>query len=510
MSREFPKKFFMSHEFPNAEANSLRTMLPVDTKQTTRQAAARGSVAIKRHHLRRLQIVFCSALGAFLAWQVVSQSFAAYFAEFAPETALWLQPRQPLALVNLADRTLNVPKSTSASATENDHRDISTSARKDPNGSINGKSGSDNTRTSGGDTAQAAVPSHGTAAKIRAWAVSALMQDPLNARALRILGQLADAEKNESEALKFMQAAAQVSLHDSLAIYWLMLNAGKARNYRAAIDYADALLRTQPELGDYIMPLLAHMAEDKESNRLLEAVLESNPPWRSHFFAVLPTNVTDARAPLDLLFRLRTSSTPPTSAEIARYVEFLIGLKLYELAYYTWLQFLPADELHNADFLFNGRFSIKPSGLPFDWVMTPGSGVTIDIVPKPESNDEHALLIDFTFGRADYHSVKQLVMLAPGTYKFEGQYRGELVGPRGLKWRIACAGEQSTDVGESPMIIGRTPQWKPVAFSFTIPAGECRAQYVRLDLDARMASETFVSGSVLFADVRISRAGNPH
>ena len=219
--------------------------------------------------------------------------------------------------------------------------------------------------------------------------------------------------------------------------------------------------------------------------------------------------MTDARIPLELLSALRTSSTPPTPAEIGSYVNFLIGRKLYDLAYYTWLQFLPAAELRSAGLLFNGSFAAAPSGAPFDWQITSGSGVTIDIVPKPDSNGERALLVDFQYGRVDYRSVTELVMLAPGTYEFKGKYKGELVGPRGLKWRIVCTAGATTRVGESAMIIGRTPDWRNVGFTFTVPATDCRAQYVRLDLDSRMPSEQFVSGSILFDDLQISRLANP-
>src|SRR5262249_10955762 len=68
---------------------------------------ARG-VAPKTRSLGRLRIAVLCVVSIFLAWLVIRQSFAAYFAYFAPETALWLQPQQPLALVNLADQTLNL------------------------------------------------------------------------------------------------------------------------------------------------------------------------------------------------------------------------------------------------------------------------------------------------------------------------------------------------------------------------------------------------------------------
>jgi hypothetical protein len=200
---------------------------------------------------------------------------------------------------------------------------------------------------------------------------------------------------------------------------------------------------------------------------------------------------------------------PPTSADLLVYINFLIGRKLYSLAYYTWLQSLPAEKLQQAGLLYNGSFETPPSGLPFDWNIRRGSGVTIDIVPRPDKSDKHALLIDFQLGRVDYHSISELVMLAPGTYEFRGEYKGHLVGPRGVKWRVLCANETVTNGGESPMIMG-IKDWQTVAFTFTVPDKDCPAQYVRLDLDARTTSEHFISGSILFDDLQISRAsGEP-
>ena len=89
------------------------------------------------------------------------------------------------------------------------------------------------------------------------------------------------------------------------------------------------------------------------------------------------------------------------------------------------------------------------------------------------------------------------------------RYKGSLIGPRGMKWRVVCANGTLTSGGESPMITGMTPDWKNVTFTFTVPATNCPAQYVKLDLDARMASEQFISGSILFDELQISRVANP-
>jgi hypothetical protein len=491
---------------------------PERTKMALQSQQVRGRVqgdVAKTRTPGRTRIVVLSVFGILLAWLVVRQSFAAYFAYFAPQTALWLQPQQPLALVNLADHTLDQSLPLPGQGTVDQGSEQGENASVQPSGSSEKLPSSkleENDQTTGAkpsapDSAHPQVLPQATAAEVRAWAMSALIRDPLNARALRILGQLQAADKDYDAASKLMNVAAQVSLHESIAIYWSMLAAAQAKDYKTTTYYADVLLRTLPQLDKYVVPILAKIAEDKGASALVEAVLDKNPPWRRRFFAALPNGVDDARTPLSLLLGLKTSPMPPTSDEVAPYIQFLIARKFYDLAYYTWLQFLPVEELRGAGLLFNGNFDVAPSGLPFDWVITPGSGVTVDIVPRPDNSGKHALLLDFAYGRVDYQSVKQLVMLAPGTYEFKGQYKGQLVGPRGLKWRIVCSGGPTIE--ESPMIIGMMPSWRTLAFTFTVPATGCPAQIVRLDLDARMASEQLVSGSMLFDELQISRVANP-
>jgi hypothetical protein len=456
----------------------------------------------------RLRTTIFVGLALILAWLVVSRSVAAYLADAAPHAALWLSPRQPEALVTLADRSLN--SSQDAVPLGLDEENQSLEARKNLANSPRNNGERVPAYSQRLDQAFSRIDQDRSVdlATLSDWAKAALTGGPLNARALRILGQLADIAKNNAGALKFMRAAAHLSLHEATAVYWLMLKSAEAKDYKTAIYYADALLRTEPRFSVYVVPIMARMMEEGESNKLLILALAGNPPWRKSFFAALPNNVTDARAPLDLLLALRTSSAPPTSEEFKPYLEFLIAHKFYDTAYYTWLQFLPPDKLRSAGLLFNGSFEAAPSGLPFDWLITPGSGVTIDIVPRSDKDGGHALLVDFQYGRVDYHSVTQLIMLTPGTYEFKTKYQGQLIGPRGLKWRIVCADKVTSPVGESPMINGIASAWRDVAFKFTIPSADCRAQYVRLDLDARMASEQIISGSMLFDELQIQRAAS--
>jgi tetratricopeptide (TPR) repeat protein len=397
-----------------------------------------------------------------VVWEVTSRTFAAYLAIAAPEQALVLRPHQSAALLSLADQKL---------------------------GEIAGDA------KSSGDLA--------VVGQLRVLTQAALSDAPLNARALRILGQLSDLAHDDTQAWKFMAASAHYSMNESPAVAWLADKSFEKEDYESALHYADVLLRTRPQLISYAMPMLGRLAEEKDAVSELKELLSKNPPWRPAFFEAIPRNVSDARTPLELLSAVKQSPSPPTNDDLRGYLNFLIARKLYALAYYAWLQFLPEDQLGSIGLLFNASFETEPSGLPFDWVIPPGTGVSVALAPAPDLEDGRALSIAFDQGRVEFPGITQLVVLPPGKYRFSARHLGEVIGQRGLKWRVSCAG--GANIGESAMIAGRLTAWKSFEFGFEVPGTECPAQYLRLDLDARMSSEQFVSGTVWADDAQLIR-----
>jgi hypothetical protein len=409
-----------------------------------------------------------------LAWLVLSTSLVAFLAVVAPQAALWLQPSDPEALTSLVERSLEPESAADASqqagAPEEPHASAGTAPQDD----------------------------------VRAWAETALASDPLNARALRNLGRLARAAGDEARERSFMQAAARRSIHEGFALDRLLRDSDERKDYDAALYYADALLRTNSRVMPRVLPVLGRIAEDPKANGRLDALLARNPPWRAAFLSALPRAVSDARTPLRILLALREAPSPPTLADIRDYVNVLTDHKLYELGYYTWLQFLPPEQLRVAGFLFNGSFELTPSGLPFDWVMRAGRGATVDIVRRPDETGERALMIGLGPGRVEFGGVAQTLLLPPGSYRFKAKYGGEITGPRGLVWRVTCTG-QGAPIGQSAMMVGAAKPWKSVVVPFTVPGTDCRAQQLRLSLDARMPSEQLVSGSIWYDELQIDR-----
>ena len=144
----------------------------------------------------------------------------------------------------------------------------------------------------------------------RTWAEWALRQDPLNARALRILAQIAEHDSDNVRTEALMRGAAQRSPQESLAIFWMMRQSYRDGDYAEAIRYADILLRTRPQLANHVFPMLGALPKYPTAKGELKSDAgERIPPWRVEFFDALPRNVTDARTPLELLLSLRDAAS---------------------------------------------------------------------------------------------------------------------------------------------------------------------------------------------------------
>jgi hypothetical protein len=446
-------------------------------------------------------------LTLFLVWEVMTRSLVAYLADANPELAVRLRFNSPSAVLNIAHATLSRdPSMKNVEPVEPLPRDGSSRLTVVAKGTQSANSIDPTLRPKplAEDSALSTAIDSPAMAQIRTGAERALLADPLNARALRILGQLS---RGASKAV-FMQAAARRSLLESEAVFWLMRKNYEDGDYRSAARNADLLLRTRPLSQTAVQAataVLARIAETPATSGELKQLLASNPRWRSHFLTVLPGNISSATTPLDLLLALRDTPTPPTASEIGPYLKFLIEHKLYDLAYYSWLQFLSPAQLNKVGLLFNGSFEVNPTSLPFDWTFVADSGATIEIADRTDGRGEHALLLEFGGGRVEGLSVSQMVILAPGDYRFRGTYMADIVTQRGLQWRVACAGKSWRVIGESPIVIEAKSDWRDFEFSFTVPTSDCPLQSVQLLFTARSASEQFISGSTWFDDLQIVR-----
>ncbi|WP_132032312.1 hypothetical protein [Aquabacter spiritensis] len=354
------------------------------------------------------------------------------------------------------------------------------------------------------EAANPAVPDPQTLARLKDEVARILLAEPLSGTARRLLGVLTQIEGNTADTERLMIAAVRRTLHEAPAALWLMDHYLRTKTFKDAVRYADIVARTYLELIPLVMPLLVRALDDPEGRAAVGEELAANPPWRASFFAYLPHFTTDATTPLALAQDLAKHGSPPTETELAPWLNLLLAKKLYDVAYYTWLQFLPPDELAAAGYLFNGDFAFPLTSVAFNWVLGPGSGVTVETVRQPLANGDRGLFVEFGQGRVEFGEVYQVVLLQPGTYTFSGRYKGNPLGSRGLQWRVLCYGEDKV-LAASQLFNAPVPDWRNFSFTFSVPKAGCRAQRVQLHLPARIASEQFMSGVLWYGELKITR-----
>jgi len=455
---------------------------------SARRAPASGRQRSHGRGFGWLRIPLIAVLGLLLCALVIRHSLAGYLVRSSPELALWIAPEHPGALLAIAEARLDARPP----MPEQGRRPVAAPATPE-------------------SRADAELPTTATpldteeAAAISKLAVRALRSDLGSARALRILGQVAGASGDQQAAMRLMKMAARRSLRESVAVYLMLLRSYLDKDFDAALTYADALMRTRYDLAEATAPALARMAEDPVAAPKLQAVLAAEPPWRSFVLERMNAAISEPRTPLRLLLNLKGTASPPTPQEIRQYLEFLVRRNAYELAYYAWLQLLPSDQLAVVAPVFNGSFDFQPTGMPFDWTIKPGFGVTVGVGSAPDSDGNKGLRVEFGAGRVELGDVSQRLMLAPGPYELRFKYRGEVTGRRGLRWVVACAAEVKSTLVETQPFLGTQRAWRSTQASFQVPAEGCASQTIRLVHDARSSSEQFVSGLVWYDDIAISR-----
>lgn len=436
------------------------------------------------------------AMGLILIWVVLTKSLPYALAPSAPETALALNPNNPAALIAKAEmvhaQLLTVigafeqAGAQEGGVSKGDSIDRPRDAKTEKAGEQRGEL-------------------EGLRKEVRRLAIQTVANDPLNAEAFRLLAETTD---SPSGVRVLMQEALKRSRRHSVALLWLLNDRYYHKDFSAALDHANMLLRTHPELSSYVLSYLALIAAAPEGSPLIVEELAKSPSWRLSFFQAFPQQVKQSDIPLKLMVALKESGKPPANKELAPYLNFLISKNSVEEAYNAWLQFLPKAELDTLGFLTHANFEQDPTGLAFDWQIAQGLN-SIAEFRSFGSQGERALHITFSGGRIRFPEVSQVVILPPGKYRLEGKLRGTIIAKRGLRWQLRCI-NGSHVLGETDMLMGQSQEWRIFKLEAEVPQSEdCRGQTLRLFHDSRSASEEFITGEAWFTGLHLERVAEP-
>jgi hypothetical protein len=330
----------------------------------------------------------------------------------------------------------------------------------------------------------------------------ALVSDPFDSRALSFLGLGAERKGDLARAEALMSLAAARSWRNPAPHVWLFAQAIRRGKFEEALAQADGVLRVYPQYEETIFPVLTVFGTDPGALAALEGALAANPPWRRSFLASSIVNGANDRLMTQLYQSLIHSRQPPTADEMKPYLDRLILVGRFEVAYQDWRATSSPAETAGR-YPYNGNFEAPLDGLPFNWVFDSISGAEIQITEAPDRGNSRALRIQFSGARAKLGRVGQLLMLAPGSYDLELAVKSSsLRTERGPVWQISCA-ESRVLLAETKPVTGTTP-WTDLKIRFSVPSSGCNAQWLQLIIPARTASESEIEGEVWFQSFRIT------
>jgi tetratricopeptide (TPR) repeat protein len=338
------------------------------------------------------------------------------------------------------------------------------------------------------------------------WARQALRSNPLDAQAVMLLGLIAEREGHVAKADALMQIAGSRTWRDWTIQSWLFNSDVRRGDYVSAIPHLNAILRADPSLRPQLFPVIAALTFNSDAAKALTAFLATSPPWRAWFLSELSARSTSQPRLVQLYTALSESDRPPTREELAPYLDRLVRDGNFKLAYQTWHDRLPAALQASGRQPFNRDFNVPLDGSPFNWVLTDTPGAEIRIVPVPEDGGRKALRVQFSGARVNFANVRQLLVLPPGNYILAGRVKAEdFTSPRGLWWRVFCAGagKDAATIAQTPLV-AETTSWSDFSVGLQIPQSGCEAQWLQLELPARIASEAEISGQVWYQYLRIT------
>jgi hypothetical protein len=445
---------------------------------------------------------FFAAASLFLCWAVLTKSLPYALAPASPDLALTLNPNNPEALTAKASKVreqLLALMRLEQGQAGHEARAASKGAEEKAHGTIADLPEAQfETKAS----PQPQTLREALRANIQELAGRAIASDPLNAAAYRLYAE-ATASQEQTRAL--MLEAVRRSRREAYAVFWLLNESYYKGDFTAAVDYADILLRTKPGLSSYVLNFLSNIARSPEGRSLIVQSLADNPGWRKLFLKSLWELFKNDQAGIDLVSDLKNTKGPAASFEIAGYIDRLVWTNAADTAYNVWLQTLPQDRLDNLGLMTDPNFEASSSGSVFGWNIEEGINAVSEFVPAGNSTQERLLHVAFFEGRVRLPEVRQVLLLAPGHYRFEGKLRGSIVGKRGLRWDLRCV-SGSHVIGQTDMLMGKSEEWRLFTFEAEVPQGkDCAGQILGLHHDSRSASEELISGEVWFGSWRLER-----
>mgnify|MGYP003392556845 CR=1 FL=1 len=336
---------------------------------------------------------------------------------------------------------------------------------------------------------------------LAAEAREALRLEPLNSIALRLLALDYERRDRIASTRKLIGLSEAVSRRDGATQLWLIMDSAKRRDVNAFVRHADILLRTQPEAGPTIAPILNQAMEDPAFRQAMLPYVRKKSPWIPNYLNFASTN---ARRP-DAFSKLMRASGgvpdgPARQETETNLLRRLVDLGLPDEAL-SFFPLMKGSQARIVDTLIFSRASTDPKFAPIAWeALSPNATVaTFD----EERGNRFSLNVVASSGERGIVARKML-SLKPGSYRFFQNVAMATAGDRYpfAGWRLRCV-----DAEASQPIWRSTGDWQPVGKRWsagpTVPAS-CPVQMLEFEVSGGLAGEGI---ELSIASVELQRTG---
>jgi hypothetical protein len=240
-----------------------------------------------------------------------------------------------------------------------------------------------------------------------------------------------------------------------------------------------ALARLAPDGAHNLAPYVAAYAKDPSTWPQLRTLFRSEPSLEDEALMVLAADSRNA----DTVLGLATPRGKPTSSRwLAPLLQSLIKDGQYGRARAVWAStsHVRAD---GSALIFDPGFTRSEAPPPFNWALTSS---TVGLAERRRGGGLHLIF----YGQEDGVLASQLLVLAPGQYRFTTRAIGTVTNADALQWRLTCEGS-TTPLSSIPLSAAVARGW-----TFTVPAG-CGAQRLELfgaSADIPKQSEATIRG----------------
>ena len=277
---------------------------------------------------------------------------------------------------------------------------------------------------------------------VSAMALAALREQPINPKALRLLGFVADSQGDPVKAKAYMRLAEKLTRRDPGAQLWLIESSARKGDTKQTLVHYDVALRTSPNTQPLLFPQLLGALEDAEIRAALKPYVRAEKSWAAGFIAHAVANSKD----LPSLTRLYLDSgglVDPKEDRDQRYqlISRLINEKYFSDASRLYLAMQGAAKARLTDIGFASLDRDGGAG-PMGWQILDDSDAGGGFAGGEKG--QRPTLSVFANSSTTRPVATKLMYLAPGSYLFSARLATLDRGDGGfLRWQMLCPSRES-------------------------------------------------------------------